>query len=289
MRLLVIGASGLVGSHLLAAARQAGWATLGTARTASAELRACELGDLATFASLCAEFRPEVVACAAGFTWADGCEAEPERSRRENLEHPLAVAQFCAQQGVRFVYYSSAYVFDGARGNYAETDVPQPLNVYGRHKAEAERRIAAATGGDALILRLIHVWGEEAKGKNFAYQVSRANRAGEELRVSSVYSGNPTWAGDIATWTLGLLQREARGCWHLAGERPQLTRLAWAQEILQGLRRWGHPEQVRLVAQASIDPAATPRPVASGLDTSKIQTFMPLACRAPHDLPASFR
>ncbi len=289
MRLLVIGASGLVGSHLLAAAKQAGFATLGTARTATVDLRVCQLGDPATLAGLLTEFRPDVVACTAGFTWADGCEADPERSRRENLEQPLALAQFCAQQGVRFVYYSSAYVFAGTQGAYTEADAPQPVNVYGRHKAEAERRIAEATGGDALILRLIHVWGEEAKGKNFVYQVSRANIAGEELHVSSVYRGNPTWAGDIATWTVGLLQRQARGVWHLAGEQPQLTRLAWAREILRGLHGLGHVEKVRLVAQAAVDPAATPRPVASGLDTSKIQTFIPLVCRAPHDLPSSFR
>jgi len=152
-----------------------------------------------------------------------------------------------------------------------------------------ERRIAEATSGDALILRLIHVWGEEAKGKNFVYQVSRANRAGDELRVSSVHSGNPTWAGDVATWTLGLLQRQAQGIWHLAGDCPQLTRHAWAREILQGLQGLGQTERVRLVVQAAVDPAATPRPLASGLDTSKIQTFIPLVCRASHDLPASFR
>ena len=174
-------------------------------------------------------------------------------------------------------------------GNYTEADAPRPVNVYGRHKAECERRIAEATSGDALILRLIHVWGEEAKGKNFVYQVSRANRAGDELRVSSVHSGNPTWAGDVATWTLGLLQRQAQGIWHLAGDCPQLTRHAWAREILQGLQGLGQTERVRLVVQAAVDPAATPRPLASGLDTSKIQTFIPLVCRASHDLPASFR
>ena len=289
MKLLVIGASGLVGSHLLAAAKQAGFATLGTARTAAADIRACQLGDQVTMAALLTEFRPEVVACAAGFTWADGCETDPERSRQENLEQPLALAQLCAKRGVRFVYYSSAYVFDGVNGNYTEVDAPRPVNVYGRHKAECERLIAEATGGDALILRLIHVWGEEAKGKNFVYQVSRANLAGDELRASSVYSGNPTWAGDVATWTLGLLQRQAQGIWHLAGDCPQLTRHAWAREILQGLQGLGQTERVRLVAQTVVDPAATPRPLASGLDTAKIQTFIPLCCRAPHDLPASFR
>jgi dTDP-4-dehydrorhamnose reductase len=289
MKLLVIGASGLVGSHLLAAAKQAGFATLGTARTVAADIRACQLGDQVTLAALLTEFRPEVVACAAGFTWADGCEADPERSRQENLEQPLALAQLCAKQGVRFVYYSSAYVFDGVNGNYTEADAPRPVNVYGRHKAECERLIAEATGGDALILRLIHVWGEEAKGKNFVYQVSRANRAGAELRVSSIHSGNPTWAGDVATWTLGLLQRQAQGIWHLAGDCPQLTRHAWAREILQGLQGLGQTERVRLVVQAAVDPAATPRPLASGLDTSKIQTFIPLVCRAAHDLPTSFR
>lgn len=288
MRLLVVGGSGLVGSHLLSAAAQGGAATLGTTRTAVPGLRVCELSDAAGLESLLGEFRPDVVACTAGFTWADGCEADPERSRRENLEQPLALAKLCARQGVRFVYFSSAYVFDGREGAYDEAAVPNPVNVYGRHKAEAELRIADATGGDALVLRLIHVWGAEAKGKNFAYQVSRANVAGSELRVSTVHLGNPTWAGDVAAWTLGLLERRARGVWHLAGDRPRLSRFAWAEEILQGLDRLGQARKIRLVAQATVDPAATPRPLSAGLDTAKIQAFLPLACRAPSDLPAVF-
>lgn len=285
MRLLVVGASGLVGGHLFSAASAARVPARGTSRRALPGLATCELSDEATLRALVDDFQPTAVACAAGFTWADGCQADPGRSRRENLEQPLALAGLCARLGVRFAYFSSSYVFDGRDGDYDESCRPNPLNVYGRHKAEAELRIAEATGGEALILRLIHVWGVESRGKNFVYQVSRANAEGAEFPVSSVHLGNPTWAGDVATWTLGLLGAASSGVWHLAGDSPRLSRLDWAGEILRGLERMGRPRRIRLVPRAA-PPAETPRPLSAGLRTLKAQRFLPLVCRAPDDLPA---
>jgi dTDP-4-dehydrorhamnose reductase len=258
MKIVVLGASGLVGSHVMSAGLAAGHDVVGTTRAADSPiLRRLELGDWGATLELLEAERPEVVIYAAGWTWVDGCEADPSRSHRENFAQPLAVARWCAQHGVRMLYYSTSYVFD--------------------------------SGDSALIARLICVWGREVARKNFAYQVSKAAETESALILPSDQSGNPTWAGDVADWSVRLCERSASGVWHLAGPHPGMTRPDWAARILRGLAASGRPASARLELKATADlrsPAT--RPLLAGMDASKVQRFHAVDCREPEDLPADF-
>ena len=282
MKVAVLGASGLVGSHVRVALAERGHTPLGTTRAADAVgLAQLDMADDSRFEQLMSDFAPEAVVYAAGYTWADGCENDPERSRRENLEQPSRVAAWCARHGVRLAYCSSSYVFDGVEGNYAEDHLVSPINVYGRHKAAAESAVLSATAGEALILRLICVWGRELAGKNFAYQVRQAVRERLTMRLPSDQSGNPTWAGDIAAWTVALLESRECGRWHLAGPSPEMLRPDWAREIARGLGVVA-PEIVA-IPTAELGQKA-PRPLRAGMCADKIQRFAPRAIRPPYDL-----
>jgi dTDP-4-dehydrorhamnose reductase len=283
MKVAVLGASGLVGAHVRSVLAGRGHLSLGTTRAAgdASGLAQLDLADEARFEQLMADFQPEAVVYAAGYTWADGCETDPERSFRENLAQPSRVAAWCARHGVRLAYCSSSYVFNGRDGNYAEECPVSPLNVYGRHKAAAEAALLSATAGEALILRLICVWGREAAGKNFAYQVRQAAREGRAMRLPSDQAGNPTWAGDIAEWTVALLEARERGYWHLAGPSSDMLRPAWAREIARGLGV-AAPEIVA-VPTAELGQKA-PRPLRAGMRTDKVQRFAPRSVRAPSEL-----
>lgn len=288
MRLLVLGGSGLVGSHLLEAARSRGHRATGTTRAAGhADLRQLELGDADATQRLLEAESPDVVAYAAGWTWVDGCERQPDRSRRENHEQPLSVARWCAARGVRMVSYSTAYVFDGRQGGYDEADPVAPVNVYGCHKADAEKAVLDATSGAALVPRLICAWGREAARKNFTCQVIQAAETGATLELPADQSGNPSWAGDIAEWTVRLCEASCAGVWHLAGPHPEMTRPEWARRILEGLARSGRPAAAVIVPRKTAELGqAARRPLRSGLSTAKAQRFHPLVCREPECLPA---
>lgn len=290
MKFLVLGGSGLVGSHVMEAGAAAGHRMAGTTRASGhASLRQLELGDADATTRILEAVAPEVVVYAAGWTWVDGCEGDSARSHRENFEQPLAVARWCAQHDVRMVYYSTSYVFDGKAGNYVETDPVSPLNVYGRHKADAEMAVLDATGGSALVPRLICVWGREAARKNFAYQVLKAAQAKTSMTLPSDQCGNPTWAGDVANWSIRLCERSQSGIWHLAGPSPDMTRPEWARCILRGLAMSDRPHEVHfeLRTTAELRPPAS-RPLRAGMDTTKAQRFHPVACREPQSLPSDF-
>ena len=82
--------------------------------------------------------RPELVLHAAAWTDVDAAEAEREAVERVNV---LGTRNVVAT-GAPVVYFSTDYVFDGAKGEpYVESDQPNPLSVYGRTKLQGEREI----------------------------------------------------------------------------------------------------------------------------------------------------
>lgn len=101
------------------------------------------------------EHRPDVVVhCAAlSNTWY--CEQHPEESHRVNVQGTVRVAKACKLIGAKLVFMSSDQVYNGTPllGPLAEDALLQPVNVYGRHKLEAEQR-ALWNLPDAVGLRL---------------------------------------------------------------------------------------------------------------------------------------
>lgn len=274
MRILVIGGSGLVGSHVLAAARQAGHEVVGTFhQQAQSGLVPLACGDAAQFETLLDRHQPEAVVHAAGWTWVDGCEDDPARAMRENAEEPIALARRCTAAGVRFAYFSTSYIFDGTRGPYTEEDEPGPVNVYAQSKLAGERGVLEATSGRALVPRVICVYGAEARRKNFAWQVLGAMRDGRVLTLPVDQRGNPSYAGDLGRWLVGLLERGATGVWHLAGPDPECTRPAWAERLVESFRACGvqpHPSfSLRGVTTVELKQKAL-RPLHAGMWTRKL-------------------
>ncbi len=242
-RVLVIGASGLIGNALVAEAEQRGARVVGVARQVRARATLeLDAGDRAALETLVDRFQPEVIALAAAWSHVDGCERDPERSWRENVGTAETLLAATAGSTTRLVFLSSDYVFDGrAAGPYTERDATSPLNVYGRHKCAAEARILGRTG--ALVVRTSWVHGEDPGRKCFVDQVRRVARAGGPFVVTSAAGrrtapdpadegpvGCPTPADWLADRTFACLDSGVDGIVHLAGPRV-VTRVAWAHEL----------------------------------------------------------
>lgn len=263
MKILVVGASGLVGSHLLKAAAARGHQAVGTYATHPAPgLIELSLGDTTAVAHVFETHQPDAVICCSAWSWVDGCQKDPARAFRENAELPSQLARMAHHHRARFLYFSSSYVFDGKVAAYDEQAVTNPLSVYGESKLRGEQLSRQETDGQALIVRTMGVYGEEPQQKNFVYQVVRQLRAGKPMTIPSDQSGNATYAGDLASMSLCLLEKKAQGIWNVAGPEAELCRKDFALHIAA---EYGLDASLfRFVTTAQLGQTA-PRPLGGGL------------------------
>lgn len=219
------------------------------------------------------QIRPDAVVNAAAYCSFDGCERDEEHSRRVNLEAPLWWSEECAKRGIRLVLFSSDYIFDGTqRQPYTEEDPPNPLNVYGRHKAELESRARQVETN--LIFRPSWIFGLD--GKTFMSMLPRLFCELIHLEVASGKIGTCLHAADGAKAVVELLEQGKNGVWNLV--HPGET--SWeefAEECLHEMRNRGLPVICRGIEKIPFEELFTTtgkRPVYSALDISKTQSAL---------------
>ena len=281
-RVLVIGASGQVGGSLLETFGAEN--CIGTyCGTPVKGMVPFDLAKSAMNPALATELlqtvHPTLVCICAGFTWVDGCESKPLHANHMNCAGPAAVAAAAKALGVKTVWYSTDYVFDGGvdgtpAGPYSESGKPAPLNVYGSSKLAGEAAVLKADP-DALVIRTNVVYGPEGNGKNFIYQLCRKLQAGETMNVPADQVGTPTYNRDLADATKLLVEANASGVVNVGGSEP-LGRLAFAQIAVEALNEARGASAGRLDAAllkgvtTSNAGQAAKRPLGSGLTLDKL-------------------
>jgi dTDP-4-dehydrorhamnose reductase len=267
MRILVAGASGLVGSHCHAEALARGHEVLGTFRsTLVSGLVHLDLKDSEAVRQLIGAFRPDAIICCAAWSWVDGCEGDPARAFAENRDVPARLAEAARGGGARVLHFSSSYVFNGESGPYSEDGATDPLSVYARSKLAGESAVQSAADGQALIVRTMGVFGIETLRKNFVYQVIGNLSSGKPMRIPSDQLGNATHAADLAKGSVALIEKEASGIWNLAGNDPNLNRVAFARFIAE--RRGLDSSLIQPVLTWELNQPAK-RPLHAGLNIGK--------------------
>lgn len=271
MRMLVVGAGGQVGGALC---RLLGERAVGTWRQPPPGGLRLELTEVAAdpepIARALDHARADVLCIAAGFTHVDGCEREPATADLVNRHVPGVLASTARQSGARTVYLSTEYVFDGTAGPYDEDAPVNPISVYGRTKLQGERAVLEADP-DGLVVRTTVVYGPEAQGKNFAYQVARRLRSGEGVRAPGDQVSSPTYNADLAAAIVGLAEAGIGGVVNAAGpeiiDRAEFARrLATAMGFDAG--------RVESVTTASLAQPA-PRPLQAGLLVERLRGHLP--------------
>ncbi|MEX0712941.1 MAG: sugar nucleotide-binding protein, partial [Pirellulales bacterium] len=162
-------------------------------------------------------YNPWAVINAAGYVRVDDAEREPGPCFRENVRGAAALAAACAGAGIPLVTFSSDLVFDGQQGSpYREQDTVGPLGVYGRTKAEAERRVLALHPR-ALVIRTSAFFGPWDE-YNFVTAGLRTLRAGLPFPAADDTIVSPTYVPDLVHACLDLLIDAESGVWHLANQ-----------------------------------------------------------------------
>jgi dTDP-4-dehydrorhamnose reductase len=267
-RSLVIGASGLVGGHLLAEFRRRGEPTAGTCLRETPGLSRLDICDQASVENLLQALRPRVIYLPAALTNVDACEQDPQASYRVNVTGVRYVIQAINRIGARLVYFSSDYIFDGLAGPYSEDDTPNPVNRYGLQKLIAEH-LVASQAEDYLILRTTVVYGWEPRGKNFVVRLLQSLREGRPVRVPIDQVGTPTYAPALAAAAIDLAESESRKLINVVGE-GRIDRHGFAVCAAQV---FGLDERLIIPVATSALGQAAVRPLSLGLTLDRLRNL----------------
>lgn len=167
--------------------------------------------------------KPTVVINASTYHVVPDCEIYPDKAFLVNAISLKSISEICKTMGIKFVTYSTDYVFDGLKGSlYEEDDKPNPLQIYGVSKAAGEY-IALNYSKTSIVIRSSGVYGgrygSRAKKGNFALNILEQAKKEKIIEVAKEQIVNPTYAVDLAKASLDLLtHKNALGIYHLANE-----------------------------------------------------------------------
>ncbi|MBI1916539.1 MAG: sugar nucleotide-binding protein [Planctomycetes bacterium] len=231
---LVLGASSFVGRHLLA---RLGDRAIGTyCRSALAGAAYYDALTMRVADLVRDRPRPSHAVILLGDTDPESCAADVERSTALNVTSIKRLAGELSELGIKPVFISSEYVFDGTRGQYVEEDSVNPILTYGRQKVEVERFLAEATD-DHVIVRLAKVVGSQpCDGTLFTAWLERLGR--ESIITCAIdQTFSPVYIDDVVEGILRLIDQDRRGLYHLAGPCPY-RRIQLLEMLVREVQRW---------------------------------------------------
>ncbi|MDD1743065.1 MAG: dTDP-4-dehydrorhamnose reductase [Methanomassiliicoccales archaeon] len=209
MRILVTGSSGQLGSDVI--------------KLLSAEHEVLapdrELLDLTVFSTIekvLAREEPALVVHCGAYTKVDLAEEERALCHRINAEATRLIAARASENGIRLIYISTDYVFDGTKPEPYEIDDPtHPINYYGTTKLEGELAVKELMERYQII-RTSWVFG--AIGKNFVKTMIKLGGEREVVQVVSDQIGSPTYTVDLARLILDMSRSDRYGTYHATNE-----------------------------------------------------------------------
>ncbi len=258
----ITGAGGLIGNYLVQTAPK-------FAPQLAVRALTRDRLDLLDFAAVRREFqndRPQLVIHCAAVSTIAGVEADPQLARRVNIEATTLLAELAAE--IPFVFFSTDLIFDGRKGNYVETDAPNPLHLYGETKAAAEEIVLK--NPRHLVVRTSLNGGVSPTGdRGFNERMKREWQSGRMMKLFADEFRSPIPAVETARAVWNLAGKNCAGIFHVAGAE-KLSRWQLGQLLA---KRW--PELNAKIEPASVadfpGPARAPD---TSLNVSKAQKIL---------------
>jgi dTDP-4-dehydrorhamnose reductase len=245
MKILITGASGMLGGDFTVAARELGHEVIALSRSD------LDLTDQSAVETLVEEHAPATVVNCAAWTDVDGAETHEEEATEVNASGAGYLGAAAAAIGASICQISTDYVFDGAKETpYVESDPTSPIQAYGRSKLAGEETVRAANPNH-FIVRTSWLFGVANQKPNFVETMLEVGSTGVPVKVVHDQVGSPTFTGHLAAGLARLIETDSYGIHHMAGT-GECSWYEFADEIFRQAQM-----EVDLIP---IDTAAFPRP-----------------------------
>jgi len=223
LKLLIIGASGMLGQTLFkVASQQSDLEVYGTVRhrdarvleflqVAESRIFECDLESAIDPSLYCS---PDVVVNCAGIIKQQGTAQAAPSYIRVNALAPYILADACERQGARLIQLGTDCVFSGRVGQYTETDVPDPIDLYDRSKLLGE-----VTYSPHLTVRTSFIGFDRFRNRGLSLLDWFTRQSGEiKGYTRAIWSGLTTL--ELSRNLILLARRpQVTGLLHLCGEK----------------------------------------------------------------------
>ena len=281
MKILLTGASGLVGAAFAEAAHRRGHTVVGLVGRSElkipglAERRTADLSTPDAVTMIALEIFPDAIVNCAAVAEPAACDADPARAQALNVALPETLARLAHHLSARLVHLSSEQVFDGTSAPYAVGAPVKPVNLYGRQKVESERRVHAAAAAFAVTLRAPLLTGNSLGGARSLHERLFADwAAGRAPKLYRDEIRQPCTAGNLAEAMVELCERpEQRGVFHWAGAEA-LSRVELARRIRTHFKLSESAAPIVEIGRADDPQAAARRPADLTLELKPLAGIM---------------
>jgi dTDP-4-dehydrorhamnose reductase len=278
-RILIIGASGLLGINLAMEAMRREHEVMGVDRgklkSAPFPMFHAELFQQKPIDSILDDALPDWLVNCAAMANLEECQEQPERARIINVEVPAQLAKACVERGVRFVHISTDAVFDGKKTDaYTEEDTPHPLAVYSQTKLDGEQ--ATFTENPQALVARVNFFGWSLSNRHSLgeFFVNNLNE-GKNVNGFTDVIFCPMLVNDTARLLLQMLEKNLSGLYHLIGSQA-LSKYQFGVEIA---RRFGLRESLIIPKSVLSSELTVPRSHNLWLSIHKLSTD--LGCAIP--------
>lgn len=276
MKILVTGASGLLGTRLVNSSKN--FEVYGTYYQ-----NPVNLGQGKTFrldvsersvSKYIRKLSPDIVVHTAALTNVDRCEIDPKKAYKANVEGTRNIV--LGAMNSKFIYISTDYIFDGEVGMYQEDNEPNPISYYGQTKLEGEQ-IVQKMCKNYIIARTSVLYGWHTR-LNFVSWVIHELQKGNKINIVTDQFNSPTLVDDLVEQIMVLIKQDEQGIFHTAGGE-RIDRYTFAVKIARLFEL--NQSLITPITSKSLNWVAK-RPKDSSLDIKKISKL-----KKPLDIPQS--
>ena len=258
MKILVTGVKGQLGHDVMEEMAKRGIEGVGV------DIDEMDITDKAACDKVITEAGVDAVIHCAAYTAVDAAEDNVELCRKVNADGTRNIAEVCKKLGIKMMYISTDYVFDGQGTRpWEPDDHREPLNVYGLTKYEGEIAVEQAVK-KYFTVRIAWVFG--LNGKNFIKTMLRLGRERGAVSVVDDQIGSPTYTYDLARLLVDMIQTECYGRYHATNEGI----CSWYEFACEIFKQAGM-DQVKVTPVDSASyPAKAKRPSNSRMSKEKL-------------------
>lgn len=164
------------------------------------------------------KYKPDTILHLAAYTDMIGCEENPKLAHKINVIGTKNIAEICKKRNIRLVYMSTCAVFNGRKKTpYAENDIGDSPNVYGRTKYQGELEIKKILN-DYLIIRTSWLFGGGKNDKKFIRAMFLKMKDGSDINAISDRYGSPTYVPDLLKEVEKLVLENKTGIYHIVND-----------------------------------------------------------------------